>query len=280
MPHSQHACVSHFFRIGLTGLFLLSAAACSNIQSEADMRLPFEPEMVAIPASSFTMGSPDNELQRNSNEGPQRQVQIASFEMGKYEVTFDEWDACVADGGCTHYPDDEGWGRGKRPVINVSFDDITNEYIPWLNRKTGKQYRLPSEAEWEYAARAGTTTLFHTCDCIATAQANFNGSDPTRGCPKGEYRQQTLPVGSLAANAFGLYDMHGNVWEWTQDCWNNSYRGAPSTGAARTDGNCDWRVLRGGSWADVGWDVRAALRGLYSRDYRSFDFGFRLSRSR
>lgn len=239
-----------------------------------------EPEMVAIPAGSFTMGSPDNEPQRSSDESPQRQAQIAAFEIGKYEVTFSEWDACVADGGCQHWPEDEGWGRGNRPVINVSFDDITNEYIPWLNRKTGKQYRLPSEAEWEYAARAGTTTRFNTGDCITTAQANFDGSEPAEGCPKGEYRGQTLPVGSFHSNTFGLYDMHGNVLEWVQDCSNEGYHSAPSTGAARTDGDCDSRVFRGGSWSNHGGLVRVAFRNYISHDFRYNPLGFRLSRSR
>lgn len=238
--------------------------------------------MVTIPAGSFQMGSPKSEPQRASGEGPQRQVQIAAFEMGKHEVTFDEWDACVADGGCQHRPNDLGWGRGKRPVINVSFNDITNEYLPWLNRKTGLQYRLPSEAEWEYAARAGTITRFNTGDCITTDQANFSGLSDlnlAKGCPTGKDRYKTLPVGSFPANAFGLYDMHGNVFEWTQDCWNSSHQGAPSDGTARSSGQCNRRVLRGGSWHDPGRYLRSANRFNVLRDLSFDHFGFRLSRS-
>jgi formylglycine-generating enzyme required for sulfatase activity len=238
-----------------------------------------EPPMVAIPAGSFTMGSPSSESERSSDEGPQRSVTVAAFEMAKHEVTFDEWDACVADGGCEEWPDDRGWGRGKRPVINVSWDDA-QQYLTWINKKTGKTYRLPSEAEWEYAARAGTTTRFNTGDCITTDQANFDGNNPAQGCRKGEYRQQTLPVGSLATNAWGLYDMHGNVWEWTQDCWKDTYSGAPSDGLARSDGDCSRRAQRGGSWYSYGWSARSADRNGYTRDARHNSLGFRLSRSR
>jgi formylglycine-generating enzyme required for sulfatase activity len=238
-----------------------------------------EPHMVALPAGSFTMGSPSSEPQRGSDEGPQHSVTIAAFDMAKHELTFDEWDACVADGGCDHWPEDEGWGRGKRPVIRVSWDDA-QQYLAWLNKKTGKRYRLPSEAEWEYAARAGTSTRFSTGDCITTAQANFDGNKPAQGCPKGGYRKQTLPVGSFSANAWGLHDLHGNVWEWTQDCWIDSYSGTPDDGSARTDGDCSRRALRGGSWFYSGGRLRSAYRYFDSRDYRNFDLGFRLSRSR
>jgi formylglycine-generating enzyme required for sulfatase activity len=238
-----------------------------------------EPRMVAIPAGSFTMGSPSSEPERGGDEGPQHTVSLAAFDMAKHELTFDEWDACVADGGCDHWPEDKGWGRGNRPVIDVSWDDA-QQYIAWLNKKTGKRYRLPSEAEWEYAARAGSTTRFSSGDCITTAQANFDGNNPAQGCPKGEYRRQTLPVGSFTANAWGLFDMHGNVWEWTQDCWKDSYYGAPEDGLARTDSDCSRRVDRGGSWSYSGNWMRSAFRVNNTRDYRYNYLGFRLSRSR
>ena len=142
--------------------------------------------MVVVPAGEFMMGSPAGEEGRSDDEGPQRKVTIAKpFAVGKFEVTFAEWDACVAAGGCKHKPDDQGWGRGKRPVINVSWDDITKEYLPWLSRKTGKTYRLLTEAEWEYAARAGTTTPFSTGQTITPEQANFNGNYTYGGSAKG-----------------------------------------------------------------------------------------------
>ena len=221
------------------------------------------PEMVVIPAGSFIMGSPDSEPWRSDDEGPQHRVSIRAFAMGKTVVTFAQWDACVADGGCNGYrPDDEEWGRGDRPVINVSWDDA-QAYIAWLNRKTGQHYRLPSEAEWEYAARAGTTTRFSTGDF--TTFAYFPG--------------ETEPVASFAANPFGLYDMHGNIGEWTQDCWNGSYNGAPTDGSAWTSGDCSRRAVRGESWYGDGRDARSAYRFSYSRDDRLYFLGFRLSRS-
>jgi len=179
------------------------------------------PEMVVIPAGTFIMGSPKSEAQRNSDEGPQHPVSVPAFALAATEVTFAQWDACVLASGCSHWPDDRGWGRGNRPVINVSWED-SREYLRWLNQTTGAEYRLPSEAEWEYAARATTLTRFHTGGCITTGQANFFGANPARGCPEGEFRGKTTEVGSFALNAFGLFDMHGNVWEWVADCWNNS----------------------------------------------------------
>lgn len=236
-----------------------------------------EPQLVSLPAGRFQMGC-DEGKDCYDSEKPGHAVEVSAFQMGKHEVTFNEWDACIADGGCTHWPDDKGWGRGQRPVIKVSWDDIQT-YLTWIKQKTGKAYRLSSEAEWEYAARAGTTTRFATGDCITTAQANFEGDNPAEGCPKGEDRQKTLDVGSFAVNPFGLFDMHGNVWEWTQDCWSKSYSGAPSDGSARSDGDCSRRVLRGGSWFYNGASTRSATRTDRSRVDRYDDTGFRLSRS-
>ena len=197
------------------------------------------PEMVVVPAGSFMMGSDES-----SSEKPRHRVTIAKpFAVGKHEVTFAEWDACVVAGGCGggHRPYDRGWGRGRRPVINVSWDDA-KAYVLWLNRKTGKQYRLPSEAEWEYAARAGTTTRYSWGDDIGRNRANC------ANCGSRWDNEQTAPTGSFRANVFGLHDVHGNVWEWVEDCWSGDYPGAPSDGRAWTGGDCGNRVLRGGSW--------------------------------
>ena len=241
------------------------------------------PEMVVVPAGSYMMGSPDGEEGRSSAEGPVHEVTIATpLAVGKYEVTFAEWDACVAAGGCTYQPSDEGWGRGKRPVINVSWDDI-QQYVKWLSGETGQAYRLLSEAEWEYVARAGTTTPFHTGETLSPAQANYKGKYTYGSGQKGAYKEKTVPVGSYAANGFGVYDVHGNVWEWVADCWNDSYAGAPSDGSAwtsgNTSGNCSLRVLRGGSWFLNPEYLRSASRSSYVTGSRFHVIGFRLART-
>ncbi len=224
------------------------------------------PEMVVIPAGSFLMGSPESEVGRSSDEGPQRRVMIAQpFAVGRFEVTFDEYDACVAAKGCAQRPDDRGWGRGRRPVINVSWNDV-QEYVRWLSQTTGQRYRLLSEAEWEYAARAGTTTAYSTGSSITTSQARFNSDS-------------TIAVGSFAANQFGLHDMHGNVWEWAQDCYAESYAGLPSNGSANTTQGCSYRVVRGGSWFIFPAFLRSAGRLRYSPSYRSVNLGFRVARA-
>jgi formylglycine-generating enzyme required for sulfatase activity len=250
-----------------------SASFRAQLKQKFGGRTP-QIDMLALPAGSFERGDSARDIER-----PVHRVEVGAFEMGRTEVTFDQWDACVANGGCDHFPKDEGWGRGNRPVINVSWEDA-QQFITWLNRATGQRYRLPSEAEWEYAARAGTTTRFNTGECLPTDQANYDGNNPGDGCPKGEYRKQTLPAGSLKANAFGLFDMHGNVWEWTQDCWNSSYSGAPSDGSAWARGDCGLRVRRGGSWSSLARSARSATRSLDSAGVRNDGVGFRLSRSR
>ena len=220
------------------------------------------PEMVVVPAGSFTMGSPSWEVGRDDDEGPQHRVTIPSpFAVGKYEVTFAEWDACVAGGGCNGYrPDDRGWGRGQRPVINVSWDDA-KAYVAWLSRKTDQRYRLLSEAEWEYAARAGTTEPFHFGSTISTDQANYNGNYTYGAGRKGVYRQKTMPAGSFPANGFGLHDVHGNVLEWVEDCWYPSYAGAPTNGSAWVSGGeCGKRVFRSSSWTSIPRILRSANR--------------------
>ncbi len=249
---------------------------------------PTCPEMVVVPAGSFTMGSPANEAGRFSNEGPQRKVTIGRpFAVGKFEVTFAEWDACVADRDCTHKPGDDGWGRGKRPVINVSWDDA-KQYAAWLSRKTGQSYRLLTEAEWEYSARAGTTTRFSFGNedkrvCEFGNVADQTGKEKNPGWTIADCRDgfvNTAPVGTFKPNAFGLHDMHGNVWEWVEDCYVGNYNGAPVDGSARgVSGNCVSRVRRGGSWLYSPRNARAANRN-YFRPGNRFDLlGFRLART-
>jgi formylglycine-generating enzyme required for sulfatase activity len=240
------------------------------------------PEMVVVPAGSFTMGSPESEKEREKDEGPQHRVTFnRPFAVGKFAVTFKEWDACAADGGCNGYrPNDEGWGRGRQPVINVSWDDAKN-YVAWLSRKTGKTYRLLSEAEREYVTRADTNTPFWWGGSISTQQANYDGNYTYGGYggPKGEYRQSALPVDSFQANSWGLYQVHGNVWEWAEDCYHDSYRGAPTDGSAWTSGDCSSRIVRGGSWVNFPGVLRAAYRIRSSTVNRSNNFSFRVGRT-
>jgi len=245
---------------------------------------PVCPEMVMLPAGEFIMGSPETERGRESNEGPQRKVVFERpFAIGKFEVTFAQWDACAAEGGCQHKPGDEGWGRGKRPVINVSWHDA-RQYVAWLSRKTGKAYRLPTEAEWEYAARGVTRATdphppFATGPTINYKQANYDANFTYGGGKQGVYRQKTLEVGSLPKNAFGLHDMHGNVWEWVEDCFRDSYAGAPSDGSAVTSSDCRLRILRGGSWNYYPKLLRSAYRYATAPEVRLPTAGFRVARS-
>jgi formylglycine-generating enzyme required for sulfatase activity len=234
------------------------------------------PHLVVIPAGGFTMGSPPSEQQAEA----QHRVTIAlPFAVSKFEITFDEWDACIQDGGCSGYrPEDEGWGRGKRPVINISWDDA-KAYVNWLSRKTGKPYRLLTEAEWEYATRAGTPTPFAFGATLSPSQANYDGSTDGSG-PSDANRQQTVPVGSFPANGFGLHDMHGNVSEWVEDCWHDQYTArTPTDGSAWVEGNCDGRVVRGGSWEDSDAELRSAARTGEYRDNSSYADGIRIARS-
>jgi formylglycine-generating enzyme required for sulfatase activity len=238
------------------------------------------PEMVVVPEGQFTMGSPETEKGRFDAEGPQHIVTLARpFAVGKFAITFEEWDACVADAGCNGYrPADQSWGRGRRPAINISWDD-TQTYVAWLSRKTGKPYRLLSEAEREYATRAGTTTAFWWGQSISASQANYDAGSTYGGGAKGEFRQHTLPVESFEPNPFGLYQVHGNVWEWTQDCSNDDYAGAPSDGSAWTQGDCGRRVLRGGAWYFTPEFARSAFRVRLFSFNRTSTQGFRVARS-
>ena len=233
-------------------------------------------EMVVIPAGSFRM---DGIL-------PVREVTIPRpFAASKHEVTFAQWDACVAGGGCLdaaaasrrqrrsgYRPDDEGWGRGNRPVINVAWEDA-RAYVRWLSSQTGASYRLLSEAEWEYSARAGTSTAYSWGDEIGSGRA------ACRECGSRWDDHQTAPVGSFSPNAWGLYDMHGNAFEWVQDCWNESYTGAPADSRAWQQGDCSERVLRGGSVFFHPSSLRSRSRLAFSSGFRDRDHGFRVART-
>jgi formylglycine-generating enzyme required for sulfatase activity len=236
------------------------------------------PDMVRIPAGEFMMGSPVSELLRGLET--QHRVAIGAFALGKYEVTFAEWDACVAGGGCLGpAAGDENWGRGTRPAINVTWD-MAEAYAEWLSKKTGKAYRLPSEAEWEYAARARTATPFSFGATISTDRANYDGSAAYAEGRSGSNRQQTLAVGSFAANAFGLYDLHGNVAEWVEDCWQDGYGDdAPATGSPYVVAECGEHAVRGGSWESAPGEVRSAARTGMRRDQQSSSLGFRVARA-
>jgi formylglycine-generating enzyme required for sulfatase activity len=240
------------------------------------------PEMVVVPAGSFTMGSPENEPERQPDEGPQHAVTIArQFAVGRFAVTFDEWDACVADGSCNSYrPSDASWGRGRRPVINVSWDNA-KAYIAWLSRKTGKPYRLLSEAEREYVARAGTTTAFWWGSSITPAGANYNGNVVYKGGGRlGVFPGRTVPVDSFQPNPWGLYNVHGNVLDWTEDCWNDSHQDNPGDGSARvTSWDCGRRVVRGGSWVNFPSELRSAMRISHTIDLQRAYLGFRVART-
>jgi formylglycine-generating enzyme required for sulfatase activity len=232
------------------------------------------PEMVVVPAGKFMMGSDDG----GDDEKPVHEVVIAKpFAVGKFEVTFDEYDACAADGGCVkhQHPGDAGWGRGRHPVIAVPWMWVSG-YLDWLSQKTGKHYRLLTEAEWEYAARAGTTTKYAFGDTITHDQANFS---------TGKRGGRTVEVGSYPPNAWGLYDMHGNVWEWVEDCYeiNYKYEKAPAQqsadGSAYVYAGCPTRVARGGSWDYPAEEIRSATRYAVKPFYGLDEIGFRVARS-
>jgi len=257
-------------------IYALANATPLNIAQERALKpgdsLPKEcrdcPEMIVVPAGTFTMGSPDG--QGEDSERPQHDVRIPRpFAVAKFELTFAEWDACAAHGDCAPHVSDSGWGRERRPAINVSWDDA-QIYVKWLSRITGKTYRLLSEAEYEYAARAGSDRKYPWGPEIkldGKAMANCNG------CGSQWDGKQTAPVGSFAANRFGLYDMVGNVWEWTEDCWHANYEGAPADGSVWPSGDCILRVVRGGSWDDIPDVLRSAARNWFSSESRYVSLG-------
>ena len=239
------------------------------------------PEMVVIPAGEYMMGSNDGD----AHEKPMHKVTIARpFGVGKFELTFAEWDACVVAGGCKHRPEDQGWGRGRQPVINVSWDHATKEYMPWLSRTAGKTYRLPTEAEWEYAARGEATEI--PVVGVVLSPSNYpwgmaigENRANCRGCGSQWDLKQTAPVGLFAANAFGLHDMHGNVWEWVQDCYKDTYAGVPPDGRATSDVASCLRVVRGGSFNVNPQSLRSAGRGRNHPHDRSGSIGLRVART-
>ena len=248
------------------------------------------PEMVVVPAGSFRMGSPDNEAGRYNNEGPVRTVTIAKpFAVGKFEVTWDDWETCVAMRGCDGRPTgDAKFGKGRKPVINVSWDQARS-YVQWLSRMTSRKYRLLTEAEWEYAARAGTQTAYSFADDAADICRHTDLADQSyrRGGYTGDIancndgQTTTAPVGSYPANAFGLHDMHGNVWEWVQDCYDQkAYASAPTDATAVAEpADCKSRVVRGGSWLNSPRVLRAAFRLRYEPVLRNNLIGFRVARA-
>ena len=242
------------------------------------------PQMVVVPAGSFMKGAPEEEVGSNWFERPVHQVDFAApFAIGAFEVTFEQWDACVAAGGCDGYEPEpvsvlrRGADRANRPVQELSWHDA-QAYVAWLSERTGEEYRLPTESEWEYAARAGTTTPFHFGETISTDQANYNGDAYGDG-NAGEGRWHSTPVGSFPANLWGLHDVHGNVAEWTLDCLlDGDYLGAPTDGSAWQTGDCSWRRLRGGHYGSYPNSVRSASRGTFPADYRLSATGIRVVR--
>jgi formylglycine-generating enzyme required for sulfatase activity len=260
---------------------------------------PTCPEMVVVPAGSFAMGSPAGETERSGTEGPQHEVTIAKpFAVGRFAITRGEYATFVREtkhavgDRCFTYDGDK-WemrlGRSfdnpgftqddRHPAVCVSWDDA-EAFAAWLSEKTGKEYRLPTEAEREYVTRAGTTTPFWWGSSITPSQANYSGiAEPYKGGgTKGEYRKRTMPVNSFEPNPWGLYQVHGNVWDWTEDCWNASYQSASPNGSAWKLGDCVYRVVRGGSWGSRPWVVRSAHReggGTLRYD----NHGFRLART-
>ena len=223
--------------------------------------------MALVPAGSFEMGS--NEM--FEFEKPVHPVTLRSaFYIGVNEVTFAQWDACVDQGGCQHRPNDRGAGRGERPVTDIHWDDA-NAYAAWLSVRTGKRYRLPTESEWEFAARAGTTTSYSWGRAVEVDKANCNGCNP-------QPRRQTTPVGQFPPNALGLHDMAGNAAEWVADCWADNYRAKPRDGSAFATPGCRERVLRGGSFNNDPRYLRSAARFKYESNVRFYTNGLRVVR--
>ncbi|MEL7110545.1 MAG: SUMF1/EgtB/PvdO family nonheme iron enzyme [Pseudomonadota bacterium] len=245
------------------------------------------PEMIALSGGEFKMGSPDDEFDRKNDEGPQRVISIARFAIGKYEVTFGQFEACRAAGACTFDPktelrdDQMFWASATYPVMNVNADDA-QEFVDWLNGQVaGAPYRLPSEAEWEYAARAGTSTPFSTGEGLTSAQANYNGQRTynRRPAPDGVYLRAPVAVGLYAPNAFGLHDVHGNVAEWMADCYRSTYAGLPPTGDPIPGREGCGRAVRGGDYDKVPSYVRSAKRDQNPWTRRDEQIGFRVAKT-
>jgi formylglycine-generating enzyme required for sulfatase activity len=237
-------------------------------------------QMLLIPGSSFTMGSPEDEPEHNDREAPQHDVTVAQFFMGRYPITQAQWRVVAAMPQVNRElePEPSNFRGDNRPVEQVSWYDAV-EFCDRLKKHTGRSYRLPTEAEWEYACRAGTTTPFHFGKTFTTDVANYDGNYTYADGSRGEYREETTPVDHFdIANAFGLCDMHGNVYEWCQDHWHENYEGAPNDGSAwlTNDENAS-RVIRGGSWNTSPRNCRSAYRNDDAPDFRYFNLGFRVS---
>ncbi len=234
---------------------------------------PTCPELVVVPAGIYIMGVSG----KRKAEKPAHRVNFAKpFALGRFELTFDEWLACAGDGGCQHRPDDHNWGRKRRPVINVTYFDA-KEYLAWISKKTRHVYRLPTEAEWEYADRGGATTQWWWGDKVGKNNANCKDCK-SKWSDGGTEPHGSAPVGSFKPNAFGLYDTSANLFEWVEDCWNKTHLGAPSDGSARKQGNCRYRVIRGGSFYYFSKVARSAYRAKNPPGVKSYWLGFRVLR--
>ena len=250
----------------------VAAEAGAALEPGQDFRDCFEcPEMVVVPAGSFRMG--DLNGGGDADEGPVRDVEISRpFAFGKYEITFAEWDACVEAGACAPGAGDVGWGRERRPAVNVSAEDA-EAFAAWVSELTGVRYRLPSEAEWEYAARAGSDSRYPWGNDVGLNRANCDG------CGSEWDDMQTAPVGSFPANAFGVHDTVGNVYEWVADCGRITYEGAPSDGSVwNADETCRVRMMRGGSWVSLPRALRSANRLRRLAGNRDINTGMRIAR--
>ncbi|MCY3885567.1 MAG: formylglycine-generating enzyme family protein [Gammaproteobacteria bacterium] len=264
-----------------------SEPVLNQTQADTTIRDPLKsggngPEMVVIPAGTFLMGCmEENDCPENAL--PVHEVSITKFALGKYEVTFEEYDR-FANATEHRLPQDFGWGRGNQPVLNVSWNDA-HKYVAWLSKETGEEYRLPSEAEWEYAARAGSNKAFFfgnevskLCEYANHADSSTDFSWRNEACSDG-VANQTSKVGRYLANSWGLHDMHGNVWEWVADCWYENYSKAPSDGNAWIPEGCTDRVVRGGSFNGNARFLSSSFR-LYTRaDYPGHVHGFRVART-
>ena len=259
-------------------VWLFAAAFLASCASTQDQSGPTSfqdcascPVMVTIPSGSFVMGAPASEDGLPA-ERPQHKVAFKKpFAVSRYEITFEEWDACAADGACDGNIDDEGWGRARRPVMNLTFAQAES-YVEWLSGQTGQTYRLLSEAEWEYAARAGSTTRYPWGEDMEAGKAKC------RACLNENDERQTQPVGGFPPNGFGLHDMHGNVSEFVADCWNGAYDGAPTDGSAWQSGDCSTRILRGGAWRSIPWVLRSGARFRRKADDATDISGLRVAR--
>lgn len=250
------------------GMMVLASSAWIGLAWAGMKDCDVCPELAIIPPGDFVMGSDGP----HKFERPSLVVHIdKAFAMGVYEVSFDEWQVCIDEGACgPDIPNDHNWGRKTRPVINITWAEA-NMYTDWLTKKTGNTYRLPTESEWEYAARADTITEFSWGDKVGTSLGNCRNCGP-------KISHKSLPVDSFKPNPWGLYNMHGNVWEWTQDCWNPNLEDMPNDGTARLTGDCRQRVMRSGSWYYFSKNLRSSWRAKNDARVKSYGIGLRVVR--